>query len=78
MNEFKDTVDVLLPWEKVEKKLLHAFPGRVIGELNLKPNFKESVPYLGPEHRKILKRKRQVRGSVPSNEPRKNLRDAIE
>ena len=46
--------------------LLHAFPGRAICELNLKPNFKEWAPYLGPftraddivlntEHRKINK-----------------------
>ena len=49
-----------------KKTLLHAFPGRAICELNLKPNFKEWAPYLGPftraddivlntEHRKINK-----------------------
>ena len=64
---YEDTVNVALFWEKFEKKiLLHAFSGRAISELNLKPNFKEWAPYLGPftraddivlnfEHRKINK-----------------------
>ena len=28
--------------------MLHAFPGRAIGDLNLKRNFKEWAPHLGP------------------------------
>ena len=64
---YGDTVNVALFWEKVEKKiLLPGFPGRAICELNLKPNFKEWAPYLGPftraddiilntEHKKVNK-----------------------
>ena len=64
---YGDTENVALLWEKGwKKKLLHAFPGCTICELNLKANFKEWAPYLGPftraddvvlntEHRKTNK-----------------------